>query len=220
MPGPTGRDSVGIANVTANARGGDGGAVGGNANAQANATNGGSAFAQATGGNSEQANLRLRVLEKYKRIVAPFDGLVTARTTDVGALINASAGGAPLFVVSDVSKLRVYVNVPQNYLPGITMGTRVSGNHDDLSGHTNTSGPAMILAVIEDGPRRSGEKLIGPNVSPALISPEPWKAVGSSGVTVWLVFGSGSLSTHVTGSPLFTCCVCGAKVWLAVMLML
>ena len=155
--GALSRDSVGIANVTANARGGDGGAVGGNANAQANATNGGSAFAQATGGNSEQANLRLRVLEKYKRIVAPFDGLVTARTTDVGALINASAGGAPLFVVSDVSKLRVYVNVPQNYLPGITLGPRVSGNHDDLSGHTNTSGPAMILAVIEDGPRRSGE---------------------------------------------------------------
>lgn len=123
--GALSRDSVGIANVTANARGGDGGAVGGNANAQANATNGGSAFAQATGGNSEQANLRLRVLEKYKRIVAPFDGLVTARTTDVGALINASAGGAPLFVVSDVSKLRVYVNVPQNYLPGITMGTRL-----------------------------------------------------------------------------------------------
>jgi len=41
-----------------------------------------------------QANLdRLRVLEQYKRIVAPFDGLVTARTTDVGALINAGAGG-------------------------------------------------------------------------------------------------------------------------------
>ena len=57
---------------------------------------------------SAQANLdRLRVLEKYKRIVAPFDGLVTARTTDVGALINAGGSGGPaLFVVSDTSKLR------------------------------------------------------------------------------------------------------------------
>ena len=66
-----------------------------------------------------QANLdRLRVLEQYKRIVAPFDGLVTARTTDVGALINAGAGGGPpLFVVSDTNKLRVYVNVPQSYVP-------------------------------------------------------------------------------------------------------
>src|SRR5579863_3407341 len=73
-----------------------------------------------------QANLdRLRVLEQYKRIIAPFDGLVTARTTDVGALINAGAGGGPpLFVVSETSKLRVYVNVPQNYVPSIPVGTK------------------------------------------------------------------------------------------------
>jgi RND family efflux transporter MFP subunit len=73
-----------------------------------------------------QANLdRLRVLEQYKRVVAPFDGLVTARTTDVGALINAGAGGGPpLFVVSETKKLRVYVNVPQNYVPNIPVGTK------------------------------------------------------------------------------------------------
>jgi RND family efflux transporter MFP subunit len=76
--------------------------------------------------NSAQANLdRLRVLEKYKRITAPFDGLVTARNTDLGALINAGAVGGPaLFVVSDTSKLRAYVNVPQNYVPSIRMGTK------------------------------------------------------------------------------------------------
>jgi RND family efflux transporter MFP subunit len=74
---------------------------------------------------SAQANLdRLRVLEKYKRIVAPFDGLVTLRATDIGALINAGGSGGPaLFVVSDTSKLRVYVNVPQNYVPSIKIGT-------------------------------------------------------------------------------------------------
>jgi RND family efflux transporter MFP subunit len=73
-----------------------------------------------------QANLdRLRVLEQYKRVVAPFDGLVTARATDIGALINAGAGGGPpLFVVSETSKLRVYVNVPQNYVPNIPIGTK------------------------------------------------------------------------------------------------
>ncbi len=76
--------------------------------------------------NSAQANLdRLRVLEQYKKITAPFDGLVTARNTDIGALINAGAGGGPpLFVVSDTSRLRVYVNVPQNYVPGIRLGTQ------------------------------------------------------------------------------------------------
>ncbi len=72
-----------------------------------------------------QANLdRLRVLEQYKRLTAPFDGLVTARTTDVGALINAGGGGPPMFVVSDISKLRVYVSVPQSYVPSIPVGTK------------------------------------------------------------------------------------------------
>jgi RND family efflux transporter MFP subunit len=77
---------------------------------------------------SLQANLeRLRVLEKFKRIVAPFDGLVTARTTDVGALINAgSGGGPPMFVVSQIDKLRAYVNVPQNYVPSIKVGTKAT----------------------------------------------------------------------------------------------
>ncbi len=72
-----------------------------------------------------QANLdRLRVLEQYKRLTAPFDGLVTARTTDIGALINAGGGGPPLFVVSETSRLRVYVNVPQSYVPNIPIGTK------------------------------------------------------------------------------------------------
>ncbi len=75
---------------------------------------------------SSQANLdRLRALEKYKQIVAPFDGIVTARATDVGALINAGAGGGPaLFVVSDTTRLRAFINVPQAYVPGIKIGTK------------------------------------------------------------------------------------------------
>jgi RND family efflux transporter MFP subunit len=75
---------------------------------------------------SSQANLdRLRVLEKYKLIVAPFDGIVSTRSTDIGALINAGSGGGPaLFMISDTSRLRVYVNVPQSYVPSINMGTQ------------------------------------------------------------------------------------------------
>jgi RND family efflux transporter MFP subunit len=76
---------------------------------------------------STQANLdRLRVLEKYKSITAPVDGQVTARNTDLGALINAGAAGSPLFVVSDTSRLRVYVNVPQNYAPSVRVGTQAA----------------------------------------------------------------------------------------------
>jgi RND family efflux transporter MFP subunit len=72
-----------------------------------------------------QANVdRLVTEEGFKRLIAPFDGIVTARDTDIGALINVgSAGGAELFVVSDTRKLRVYVNVPQNFVPSVPPGT-------------------------------------------------------------------------------------------------
>ncbi len=58
---------------------------------------------------------QLTALEDFKRIVAPFDGIVTARNTDVGALINAGSGGngPQLFRVADVHEMRVFVQVPQ-----------------------------------------------------------------------------------------------------------
>ena len=73
-----------------------------------------------------QANVeRLEALAGYKKITVPFDGVVTARDTDVGALINAGGGsGPPMFVVSDISKLRVYVNVPQTYVPAVKIGAK------------------------------------------------------------------------------------------------
>ncbi|TBR36274.1 MULTISPECIES: efflux RND transporter periplasmic adaptor subunit [Dyella] len=71
-----------------------------------------------------QANVdRVEALKGFTRITSPFDGVVTARETDVGALINVgSAAGQELFVVSDMRKLRVYVRVPQNYAPSIKPG--------------------------------------------------------------------------------------------------
>jgi RND family efflux transporter MFP subunit len=75
---------------------------------------------------SGQANVdRLEALAGYKMVTAPFDGFVTARDTDVGALINSgSTTGPPLFVISDTSKLRVYVNIPQSYVPMIKIGAK------------------------------------------------------------------------------------------------
>jgi RND family efflux transporter MFP subunit len=113
---------------------------------------------------SAQANLdRLRVLEKYKSIVAPFDGLVTARSTDVGQLISAGSGGPPLFVVSDTAKLRVYVNVPQNYVPSIKIGTKAQITVPEYPGKTFTatveasahavdvaSGTTRMLLVVDN----------------------------------------------------------------------
>ncbi len=68
---------------------------------------------------------RLRELSGFEKIVAPFDGVVTARNTDVGQLINAGSGSGPeLFRIADTKRLRLYVRVPQTYAasmrPGVT----------------------------------------------------------------------------------------------------
>jgi len=85
-----------------------------------------------------QANVdRLVAEEGFKRLVAPFDGVVTARETDIGALINVgAAGGAQLFVVSETGKLRVYVNVPQNYVPSVPPGTKATISVPEHPGKT------------------------------------------------------------------------------------
>jgi multidrug efflux pump subunit AcrA (membrane-fusion protein) len=89
-----------------------------------------------------QASLDQLLAEKnFARIVAPFDGIVTKRTIDVGALVNvgspqpttgasplpdSSNGGQPLFTVSDIHMLRLYVNVPQSYSAEIVPGMSVT----------------------------------------------------------------------------------------------
>jgi RND family efflux transporter MFP subunit len=85
-----------------------------------------------------QANVDRLVAETgFKRLIAPFDGIVTARETDIGALINVgAAGGAELFVVSETSKLRVYVNVPQNFVPSVPSGTHATIRVPEHPGNT------------------------------------------------------------------------------------
>src|SRR5579862_4388290 len=70
---------------------------------------------------------QLTALEAFKRIVAPFDGIVTQRNTDVGALINAGSGvgggsGPQLFKVADVHEMRVFVQVPQEMSANMRAG--------------------------------------------------------------------------------------------------
>ena len=136
-----------------------------------------------------QANLdRLRVLEQYKRVVAPFDGLVTARATDIGALINAGAGGGPaLFVVSDTSRLRVYVNVPQNYVPSIPVGTKAQIAVPEYPGRTfpatveasarsvdAASNTVRMQLVVDNGP---GELMTGDFTNVTFELPHPEVAI-------------------------------------------
>jgi RND family efflux transporter MFP subunit len=111
-----------------------------------------------------QANVdRLVAMESFKRLSAPFDGIVTARATDIGALINVgAAGGAQLFVVSETGKLRVFVNVPQNYVPSVPPGTKAtisvpehpgktySGTVEASSQAVNPSTGTTLMQIIVD----------------------------------------------------------------------
>ena len=101
---------------------------------------------------------RLEVMEGFKRITAPFAGIVTARATDVGALINAGSGkGLELFVISDTHKLRLYVSVPQNYAAQITAGTQAQMTVPERPGQTFT---ATVETTSQSVDPSSGSTLV------------------------------------------------------------
>ncbi|HEY2682259.1 MAG TPA: efflux RND transporter periplasmic adaptor subunit [Steroidobacteraceae bacterium] len=77
---------------------------------------------------------RLRNLRNFNRVVAPFDGVITSRTIDVGDLVNAGNGGAgkALFTIAQVDPLRLYVYVPQTYAAEVKVGDPVKVS---LAGH-------------------------------------------------------------------------------------
>jgi RND family efflux transporter MFP subunit len=74
---------------------------------------------------------RLRQLEGFKRVTAPFAGVITRRNVDVGDLIDAGAGRV-LFVLAQTDPLRVYVNVPQSYAPMVKRGQQVAVTQAEL----------------------------------------------------------------------------------------
>jgi RND family efflux transporter MFP subunit len=74
---------------------------------------------------AQQANVqRLTALRSFQQLIAPFDGIITARTVDRGALITAGSGGAsaPLFRIARAERLRMYVRVPQTWVRALTPG--------------------------------------------------------------------------------------------------
>jgi len=72
---------------------------------------------------ADRANMRrLQELVSFQRVVAPFAGTITLRSTDIGDLIVAGSGGRELFHIAQTDKLRVYVRVPESYALGIAPG--------------------------------------------------------------------------------------------------
>ncbi|HKT30174.1 efflux RND transporter periplasmic adaptor subunit [Dyella sp.] len=72
---------------------------------------------------ADEANVaRLQNLEDFKHIEAPYDGVVTQRNLNLGALVDAGASGSNLFVIADTSTLRVFVDVPETYAASVHVG--------------------------------------------------------------------------------------------------
>ena len=84
--------------------------------------------------SASEANVRrLQQLQGFEKVIAPFDGIVTARNTDIGALVEAGANSGPkeLFHLAAINKLRVYIAVPEAYANAVSNGGSVTLTETD-----------------------------------------------------------------------------------------
>jgi RND family efflux transporter MFP subunit len=112
-----------------------------------------------------EANVqRLRQLEGFKRVVAPFAGVITRRNVDVGDLIDAGGGsGRTMFLLSQTDPLRVYVNVPQTYAQLVKPGQEVTVTMSELLGRTFRGEVARTAASIDASTRTMQVEVTLPN---------------------------------------------------------
>jgi RND family efflux transporter MFP subunit len=115
----------------------------------------GDAAAKRATADAAAANVsRLRELESFKRVVAPFDGVITARNTDVGALINAGqSAGFELFRLADTRKLRIYVQVPESYAALAKPGLEAQLKFSEQQGKAYTATLVRTANALNPGLR-------------------------------------------------------------------
>lgn len=107
---------------------------------------------------------RLRQTEGFKRVVAPFAGVITRRSVDTGDLIDAGGGaGRTLFVLTQTDPLRVYVNVPQSYAQLIKPGQKVVVTQSELAGRQFTGEVARTSASLDQATRTMQVEIALPN---------------------------------------------------------
>lgn len=158
---------------------------------------------------SAQSNVRrLEELQSFEKIYAPFDGVITARNTDIGHLINSGAGSpaTELFHIAAIQQLRVYVNVPQQFSPSAKPGLTADLTLQEFPGRrfrgtlvrtANAIDLATRTLLVEvDVDNRTGELLPGayaevhlkvPSGSPAFILPVSALIFRSEGLQVGTV---------------------------------
>jgi RND family efflux transporter MFP subunit len=115
----------------------------------------GDAAAKKATAEAAAANVsRLRELESFKRVVAPFDGVITARNTDIGALINAGqSAGSELFRLADTGKLRIYVQVPELYAGLAKPGLQAQLKFSEQQGRAYTATLVRTSNALDPGLR-------------------------------------------------------------------
>jgi RND family efflux transporter MFP subunit len=120
-----------------------------------------------------QANVaRLRDLQGFNRVVAPFDGVVTSRNIDVGDLVDAGNGGVgkALFTVAQIDPLRLYVYVPQVYAQQVKVGDVVSVSLAEQQGKEYQGSIARTARAIDTSTRTMQVEIRVPNPNDILIS--------------------------------------------------
>ncbi len=136
---------------------------------------------------SSEANVkRLEDLQSFEKVYAPFAGVITARNTDVGALIDPGSSGGTrteLFHISQPGKLRVYVNVPEAYSqaakPGLTAdltlaefpGRRFQGTLVRTANAIDALSRTLLVEISVNNP--TGELLTGAYAEVHLKLPSP-----------------------------------------------
>jgi RND family efflux transporter MFP subunit len=114
----------------------------------------GSLEAKLTAVNSAKANVRrLEQLHGFGQVTAPFDGVVTARNTDVGALIDSGSNAKELFHVAAVHRLRVFVNVPEIYSRAAQTGMKADLTLAEFPGRAFTGTLARTAQSIDTASR-------------------------------------------------------------------
>ncbi|MGO9930744.1 MAG: efflux RND transporter periplasmic adaptor subunit [Steroidobacteraceae bacterium] len=120
-----------------------------------------------------QANAaRLHDLQGFNRVLAPFDGVVTSRSIDVGDLVDAGNGGAgkALFTVAQVDPLRLYVYVPQVYARQVKVGDVVTVSLAERLGEEYQGTIARTARAIDTATRTMQVEIRVPNPKDALIA--------------------------------------------------
>ena len=107
---------------------------------------------------------RLEALEAFKLLRAPFDGIVTSRNTDVGALVNSGSGNA-LFTMAQTAPLRIYVTVPESFSHSVHEGTQADLSFNEFPNRHFTATVVRTAGAIDPTTRTLLTELQVPNES-------------------------------------------------------